>query len=64
MKIHIGVEGERLVVSNLLQPKKSVSANGIGLKNLSRRCLLITGKELEVDERFGVFTVKIPFADE
>ena len=64
MKIHIGVEGERLVVSNLLQPRKSVPATGIGLKNLSRRCLLITGKELEVDEQFGMFTVKIPFADE
>lgn len=64
MKINIWVEGAFLVVSNLVQPKQNVTSSGIGLQNLSNRCKLITGKEIEVCSKLGVFTVKIPFADE
>lgn len=64
MKISIWAEGDFLVMSNLVQPKKSVFSSGIGLQNLSNRCKLITGKEIDVSNKLGVFTVKIPFADE
>lgn len=64
MNIHIGISGEWLTVSNPIQPKKSASSPGIGLQNLSNRCRLITGKEIKVNKKNGIFTVKIPFADE
>ena len=64
MKINIGVEGTFLVVSNLVQLKQNVTSSGIGLQNLSNRCKLIMGKEIEICSKLGVFTVKIPFADE
>lgn len=64
MKIAITTEEDYLVVSNRVQPKKSAASPGIGLQNLSNRCRLITGKEIRVSDEGGVFTVKIPFADE
>lgn len=64
MSIHIGIKGEWLIVSNPIQPKKSAPSPGIGLQNLSNRCRLITGKEIDVKAEAGIFTVKIPFADE
>lgn len=64
MVIDIGIENGFLVVSNLIQPKKSAESAGIGLKNLSNRCRLITGKEVSISNESGIFTVKIPLSDE
>ena len=64
MRINIWIDEDFLVVSNLVQPKKNVLSSGIGLQNLSNRCKLLTGREIEVTDKLGVFTVKIPFADE
>ena len=64
MEINIEVERDTLVVRNLIKPKIGDSSPGVGLQNLSNRCELITGKSIEVCDKFGVFTVKIPFANE
>lgn len=64
MVINITAENDFLVVSNLIHPQKSVTSEGVGLKNLSSRCLLIAGKDIEVIRKYGVFTVKIPLTDE
>ena len=64
MRIAIWVDDNFLVVSNLVHPRKDVQSSGIGLQNLANRCKLITGKEIEIVDKLGAFTVKIPFADE
>lgn len=64
MEIDIHLEDDFLVVSNLIHPKKSASSVGVGLKNLSNRCRLITGKEISVTEKYDVFIVKTPLIDE
>lgn len=61
MTIHIEVENEYLVVSNLVAPKKRKGASfGIGLENPANRCRLMTDKEIFVPKRNLVFIVKIP----
>ena len=63
MTIHIEVDKEEyLTVSNRISPKrkKEDNASGIGLKNLSNRCRLMTDKEMLVQNENDVFTVKIP----
>lgn len=64
MIIHIGVENGYLTVSNLLHLKKNRESAGIGLKNLSNRCRLMTGKEIHVANDSNIFIVKIPLSDE
>lgn len=64
MVINIDTDNGFLVVSNTICPKKSAESTGIGLKNLSNRCRLITGKEVRIKNEAGVFTVKIPLSDE
>lgn len=58
--IAIGIEPGYLVVSNTVNPKKNEKPSGIGLKNLSNRCKLISGKEIIVFDNEEVFIVKIP----
>ena len=59
MKIEICLEEEYLVVSNPIQPKKSHESPGVGLRNLSNRCLLMLGKEIIIQREEKVFTVKV-----
>ena len=54
------IEAGYLVVSNSICRKKNEKSSGIGLKNLSNRCKLITGKEIVVLRKEDIFTVKIP----
>lgn len=62
MTINIAVENGYLTVSNPVSPKiKKDISSGIGLKNLSNRCLLISDKDIIVLQENSVFTVKIPF---
>lgn len=63
MTIHIEMDKEEyLTVSNRISPKikKENTASGIGLKNLSNRCRLMTDKEMLIQNENDVFTVKIP----
>ena len=61
MHIYIGVDGERLVVSNPKYPLlNETSSTGIGLKNLRSRWQLITGHDIEIIDGNDTFTVKLP----
>lgn len=64
MEINITTENNYLIVNNLIHPKKTALSVGVGLKNLSNRCKLITGKEIYISDKHGVFIVKIPLTDE
>ena len=59
--ISIRTEGDILVVSNRKAPKlEPEPSTGIGLKNLSSRWQLITGKDIEICENDEEFTVRMP----
>lgn len=60
MKIDIFLEEGRLVVGNLVQPRKSKESSGVGLKNLSNRCKLMLGEEILVLHEKEMFIVKVP----
>ena len=61
MTIRITHEGDYLVTSNSIVPKKTKGeTSGIGLRNLSARCRLMTGKEIVIEKNETVFTVKTP----
>lgn len=61
LKISIYIENKYVIVKNNLQ-KMAVRLNSthIGLKNLSQRVSLASGKVLIVEETYTDFTVKIP----
>lgn len=61
MTIRIEIENGYLVVSNPLSPKKKTDTpSGIGLKNLSNRCRLISDRDIVVNKETTAFIVKIP----
>ena len=61
LHVSIRVEDGRLVVSNPLRPKlEPEPSTGIGLEHLRTRCLLITGRDIEIDDADGTFTVRLP----
>lgn len=61
MHISIRIENERLCVSNPKYPLlKPATGTGTGLKNLSSRYMLITGKDIEVLDTPETFTVELP----
>jgi LytS/YehU family sensor histidine kinase len=50
-----------LVVSNNLQPKKSIeTSTGIGLQNIIKRYKLVSNKEVIVQNNTGQFSVALP----
>lgn len=60
MQIRLEVENDKLVVSNVINPKISTSSCGTGLKNLCDRYMLMSDKSVEIKNLDGMFTVKIP----
>lgn len=61
LKISIYLEDTYIVVKNNLQRKATqLQSTGTGLRNLSERIRLITGRELIVEETEDYFTVKLP----
>ena len=64
MEIDVKEESDYLVVSNPIHPRKSGETTNIGLKNLSNRCKLIQGKEIEITKLENQFIVKIPLSYE
>ncbi len=62
LHISIRTEGDRLVVSNPVNPKiEPEKGTGIGLANLSRRWQLLTGRDIEVTGDGETFSVALPF---
>lgn len=62
LRISIRTEGDRLVVSNPVNPKiEPEKGTGIGLANLSNRWLLLTGQNIEVTGDGKIFSVGLPF---
>lgn len=62
MTVHIYIDtGGCLVVSNEKKERllEAVSV-GVGLKNLNDRFLLITGKEIQIEDTESMFTVRLP----
>ena len=54
-------ENQFIVVENNRQPRQQLDGSfHIGLKNLGERVRIITGKELQIEERSDRFCVKIP----
>ena len=60
MKIHIGIENGWLVITNPVHPRKNETPSGVGLQNLSNRCKLMLGEEIEVKRQDHLFIVKVP----
>lgn len=61
MEITITTENEQIVVSNPIHPKlQAEKSTGIGLKNLSSRYELITGRKIEISATDQRFIVKLP----
>ena len=61
LKICIANDNEYVTVSNDIQRKNIIDrSSGTGLSNLKERVKLITGKEVIVDQKNNVFTVKLP----
>lgn len=59
--ISIGIENNYVVVRNNLQKMGvSLKSTGIGLRNLSQRISLVTGKTVIIEETSNEFIVKIP----
>lgn len=60
-RIAIRVENGKLIVSNPLLPKiEPTAGTGIGLKNLSQRYLLLTGRDIMVSNDGEAFAVVLP----
>lgn len=60
MIIKISISDDKLIVSNTLNPRKQADTTEAGLKNLSNRCLLMTGNDISVEKNNELFTVKVP----
>ncbi|MDE7071938.1 MAG: histidine kinase, partial [Bacteroidales bacterium] len=63
IKVGFSEDLRYLIVSNNLNPKKNVQSLGTGLGNLSKRYLLLAGKEIVVEKNLHSFIVKLPMLD-
>ncbi|MDR2894334.1 MAG: histidine kinase, partial [Alistipes sp.] len=62
LRISIRTEGDRLVVSNPVNPKiEPEKGTGIGLVNLANRWNLLTGRDIEITNDGVTFSVALPF---
>lgn len=62
--IEIAARDGWLTVSNPIRAKRGVESGGVGLQNLSNRCRMMLGREIEVLRTEARFTVKIPLSHE
>lgn len=60
MVVRLYIEKEYICISNTIIQKISSESTGIGLKNLSSRSKLLTGKDIIIEKTDDLFTVKIP----
>jgi len=63
LHISITTENDSLVISNPIKPKmEAENSTGIGLKNLTSRYKLLTGKNIEITNDGAHFTVRLPLS--
>lgn len=62
LMITISLQDESLVVTNNLQPRKSISeeSTGIGLANIEKRYALLSTENMVIRDTDGYFEVKLP----
>ncbi|MFM2388369.1 MAG: hypothetical protein RL660_3126 [Bacteroidota bacterium] len=65
-KLHFSITctEDALVVSNVKMPVKTSENNNTGLQNLDKRCMLICGKAITIEDTDSNFTVKIPLINQ
>ncbi|MEX1364200.1 MAG: sensor histidine kinase [Nannocystaceae bacterium] len=65
LEIAIELGPEAVVVSNVSRPRRSLRPSaGVGLQNLDERSRLVHGKGIEVSQRDGRFTVRVPLTSQ
>lgn len=64
LEIEIAARDGWLTVSNPIRTKRGAESGGVGLQNLSNRCRMMLGREIEVLRTEDRFTVKIPLSHE
>jgi len=60
VKIQIQNENNYLKVSNTFYPQKNINSLGLGLKNLNKRCELLAGKSILIEQTENLFCIKVP----
>lgn len=61
LRVEILMEAGSIVVRNNLQPKRSADgSNRIGLDNINRRYMALSGRNIEIEKTDGYFTVRLP----
>ncbi len=60
LKIEFTLENDYLKVCNSYYPQKSDNSNGMGLKNLNKRCEILSGKSIIIEQTEEYFCVKVP----
>jgi len=63
VKIETNTRGN-IVVSNWVNPKPEKGIGGVGLVNLTERYKILFGKDIEIRNTGGIFSVEIPLIDE
>jgi sensor histidine kinase YesM len=64
LRITIRTVGDYIEVSNPINPKiEPEKSTGIGLENLSKRWMLLTGKSIEISNDGVTFSVRLPFVN-
>jgi len=65
LPIKIILKQDYLQISNPLQPKlHKVAGNGIGLANLGKQWLFLTGKNIDLNQNNQLFNVRLPLIRE
>jgi two-component system, LytTR family, sensor kinase len=60
VKVQIHSEESILVVKNNCRPKEVQDSNGLGLANLNKRCQMLIGKDILIQQKEDDFIVKLP----
>jgi LytS/YehU family sensor histidine kinase len=58
--IVIEIENDYLKVCNTFYPQKNTNSTGLGLKNLNKRCELLSSKSISAEQEGNSFCVRVP----
>lgn len=60
VKIELKIENDYLIICNTFYPQRNNNSTGFGLKNLNKRCELLCGKPIIIEQSEKLFCVKVP----